>query len=750
MDKEKRKFKGKMKKVVFKSETFKCYAMDVDINKYPEIQLNKYKNCTIIGDLPDLVENIEYEITAVEKEGKYGLSYQVLNIKRDIPTTSEETYSFLASILTEKQAKTICDSYPNILEIIKENRLDDIDLSRLKGIKEYTFEIIKQKIVDNFYLADLIAKFQGYFTLSIVRKLYKVYTSTDMVEQALKEDPYSALTRISGVGFKTADKLLLDIEEVSDNNVKNGENPIIDFGYNIKTSKQRCLACVLYLLKKNEENGSTRANLIDLRSECLKLTPECINYFPEVVKDKNIYLNKDKLEIALQRTYNTERYICDNILNRLKSNKNVWSFNVELYRNVNGIDLSDEQVELLRNVCKNNFTVLTAPAGCGKSFSTKALINMLKDNNKTFIQCSPTGKAAKKMSQYTGEQANTIHRTLMYKDGKFEYNEGNKLMADVVIVDEIGMTDIYLFRSLLEAIDTNTKIVLIGDSYQLNSVGCGALLRDLCKSENIPHVTFTKVFRMGVGGVLTACTYVRQNEKFLRKNAFTQIGEDKSYSFIPAKKEQMNDMIIALYKKLLETNNLEDITVISSYNVGENGCVKLNQMLQPIANPNSLISNEFVKIRQDKVDVKYYVGDLVIQNENNYKAKLFLGGNKTKQTTFIPNGTQGQIINIIDGDLIIGFENEIVYYSPEEIRQIKHSFALSAHKMQGSQNKIIIFCCPSSHMYFLSNNIIYTAISRAEERVYHFSDVKTMNIAMNKSDSDKRNTFLGDMLNEAS
>lgn len=742
------KFKGKVDKCVYSSETFKCYAMDVDIKKYPFVKRNCYGNVSVVGDLPDLVENIEYEITAIEKEGKYGLSYNVVNLKRDIPTTAEETYTFLASVLTEKQAKTICDAYSDILNIIKENRLDEIDLNKLKGIKEYTFEIIKEKIVDNFYLIDLIAEFQGYFTLSIVRKLYKTYSSADKVREVLKKTPYTALTKMSGVGFKTADKLLLDIDEISKNNIQKGEKPIIEFEYDIRTSEQRCLACALYLLKKNEESGSTKMNVVDLRSECIKLANECIDHFPKVIKNEDIYFNKDKLEIALLRTYNTEKYICDNIKERLKNNKNVWSFSTEWYRNINGIDLSDEQMKLLKNVCNNNFIVLTAPAGAGKSFSTKALINMLFDNHKSAILCAPTGKAAKKLSQYTGVETNTIHRTLLYKDGEFYYNEENKLQADIVLIDEIGMTDIHLFRSLLEAIDINTKILLIGDKFQLNSVGCGALLRDLCSCENIPHVTFNKIYRMGVGGVLTTCTYVRQNQKFLAKNTFTQIGEDKSYSFIPSNKEQMNKMVLSLYKKLLETNSVEDITIISSYNIGENGCDRLNQMLQPIANPISLTSDKFIKVKQDKLEVKYFVGDMIIQNQNNYRAKLFLNKDKTVETTFIPNGSQGKILDIIDNDLIIGFENEVVYYSREEINQIKHSFALSTHKMQGSQNKIIIFCCPSSHIFFLSNNIIYTAISRAEEKVFHFSDVKTINTAMNKSDSDKRNTFLGEMLNE--
>lgn len=747
-DNIKYKFKGRVKKCVYKSDSFSVYAFDVDTNKYPDIKLNTYKNCSVTGDLPELAEGIEYEITAIEKESKYGLSYHVLNIKRDIPTTSEEVYSFLSSILTVNQATTICDNYPNILDIIKANKLDEIDLSKLKGIGEYTFARIKQKIVDNFYLTDLIAEFQGYFSLSIVRRLYATYTSPEKVKEVLRKDPYAALIKLSGVGFKTADRLLLDIEEVSKANIENGEKPIIDFGFDIKTSKQRCLACILYLLKQNEDEGSTKTNLINLRSECLKLTPECIEHFPEVVKDEDVYVNKDKLEVALQKTYDTEKFICDDINRRLKNNRNVWSFNIYLYRNVNGIDLSDEQMELLKSVCNNNFTVLTAAGGCGKSFSTKALIDMLKDNGKTFILASPTGKAAKKLSQYTGEKANTIHRTLMYQDGKFKFNEYNQLDADVVIVDEIGMTDIHLFKSLLKAIDINTKIVLIGDSYQLNSVGCGALLRDLCSGERIPHVIFNTVYRMGEGGVLTACTYVRQNYKYLTKNVFTQIGEDKSYSFIPSNKNNINEMILALYKKLLETNDLEDITVISSYNIGDNGCDRLNQMLQPLANPDSLTSDKYIKVKQDKLDIKYFVGDMVIQNSNNYHARLFLDNDKTIQEVLVPNGTQGKIVEIIDDNLIISFEDAVVYYSIDEIRQIKHSFALSSHKMQGSQNKIIIFCCPSTHTYMLSNNIIYTSISRAEEKVFHFSDVKTINIAMNKSDSNKRKTFLGDMLNE--
>lgn len=748
-DREKIEFKGTIKRCVYDSPDFKIYGVEADKEKYPSLKFNVYKNVTIIGDLPALSEDVEYDIVAIEKETKYGTSYQVLNIKRNIPTTSEEIYAFLKSILTENQAKVLYQHYPNILDLVKNNKTDEVDLSKLRGIGEYTFNKIKERIIDNLYLTELIAEFQGYFTISMIRKLYTAYSSLEKVRAALLDDPYAALIGLSRVGFKTADRLLLDIDEVSKANIEKGEKPIIDFGFDIKTSPQRCLACVLYLLRKNEENGSTKMNLIDLRSECIKTANECIDHFTEVIKHKDIYFDKDKLEIALSKTREVEAFICQNIEERLFANRLHWLCNAEAYRNLDGAVLSDEQVDFLRSVCKNNLVVLTAPAGCGKSFSTKALINMLEDNKKTFSLLSPTGKAAKRLSQYTGRPANTIHKVLMaledsYKDG--DYNA--KLNVNVVIVDEVGMTDIFLFKRLLDVIDINTKIVLIGDAHQLNSVGCGALLRDLISSDEIPHVQFTQVFRMGEGGVLTACTFVRQNKKFISKNVLTQIGEDKSYSFIPAKKEQMNEMVVHLYKKLLQTNDSSDITVISSYNIGENGCGKLNQLLQPIANPSCLTSNKFIKTKQDGLEIKYYVGDIVIQNRNNYRANVWLGKDEEMDITFIPNGTQGKVVDIIDDNLIIRFEDEIICYPKDELGDIKHSFALSTHKMQGSQNKIIIFCCPSSHVYMLSNNIVYTAISRAEEKVYQLSDAKTMNIAMNKSDSDKRQTFLGDMLNK--
>ena len=734
-------FIGRVIRQTYSSENYKMYAVDVDRDKYPDVKFTVYGNAIIGGNLHSLTCDAEYYIKAEEKHGSKGYKYEVQNIRKTDLKNENDVYIFLQEILTFNQAGELYKHYPNIVDLVVSGRSDEVDLNKLHGIKQYTFNIIKDKIIENYALFDLIAEFKGVMTISMMKRLYDKYPSIEKIRIEMRNHPYKCLCGLSRVGFKTADALLLDME-------KQG---IVKFAYDLKTSKERCYACMLYFLEENQtNNGNTKMNLIDLRKQIERLTPACVHNFVDCIKEneKDIYYNIEAMDIALRRTYELEKFVANELVRRLKGY--TWNFDVNKYRNVDGIDLSDEQMELLKCVCKKNITVLTAPAGAGKSFSTKALINMMKDNDKTFILASPTGKASKRLSEYTGEIAKTIHRTLCYQNGVFTKNEDDQLEVDLILLDEVGMTDIWLFAQLLKAIPDRTKIVLVGDKYQLNSIGCGALLRDIISTDFIPQVNFTKVFRMGKGGVLTACTYVRENHKFIKENKLLQLGEDKSYTFIPIDADHMNNKIVELYKELLKTYSSKDITVISSYNVGKNGCLILNQLLHPIANPNANENNECVKVKQDKLDICYYVGDSVISNVNNYQAKIYLGDMVTDETCFVTNGSQGYVTKVFSSGyqkgLVINFDGVDVYYSYADLSMIKLGFAVSCHKMQGSQNKIIIFCCPSSHVFMLSNNMLYTAISRAEKYVFHFSDEHTINIAMKKSDSEKRQTMLGNLL----
>ena len=207
------KFKGVIIKCTYNTPDYKIYAVDVNKRDYSDIKQNKYGNVSILGELSDLTLGVEYEITAEEQINKYGTSYKVINIKRDMPTTTEGTYLFLSEILTENQAQVLVENYPTIIQKVRDNDLDDVDLSKLKGIGTKTFEIIKDKIITNFALMDLVIEFKNVLSMSIIKKIYDEYSSIDKLKEKLRSQPYTALTRISRIGFKTADSIILQLQK---------------------------------------------------------------------------------------------------------------------------------------------------------------------------------------------------------------------------------------------------------------------------------------------------------------------------------------------------------------------------------------------------------------------------------------------------------------------------------------------------------------------------------------------------------
>ncbi len=766
MDNKQHKFKGVVVKCTYNTPDYKIYAVVVNKNDYPDIKQNKYGNVSILGELSDLTFGVEYEITAEEQTNKYGTSYKVINLRRDMPTTTEGTYLFLSEILTDNQAKVLIEHYPTIIQKVKDNDLDDIDLSKLKGIGVKTFEKIKDKIVTNFALMDLVIEFKNVLSMSIIKKIYDEYSSIDKLKEKLKAQPYTTLTRISRIGFKTADSIILQLQK---------EN-IIDFGFDVKTSPDRCLSCMLYLLEENENEGHTKMNLADLRQQCLKIVPSCAEHFVNVIKDENIYYNKDNMEAALRSTYETEKYIAETVLSNLKNENNVWDFNVQKYRAVGEFELSDEQMQILDVVCKNNIAILNGFAGAGKTASTQGIINMLKDNDKSFRLLSPTGRAAKVLAENTKEPASTIHRGLGYvPPNQWTYNEWQKLHCDIVIVDEFSMVDIWLFKKLLEAIDfKHTKLLLIGDNAQLPSVSCGNLLHDFMEANIIPTVTLNKIFRYSSGGLMKVATDTRCCKEYLTKDMkskATTFGNNQDYMFIDLASELIPKNVVALYKKLLDNgSSIEDIQVLTAKNVGECGSVELNNMIQRIANPN--YGSE---VNMKVGDTTYYKGDLILQCVNNYNAEMvtettvstdtvdpfetspfgvdpfgvdysFNVYGDNSQTAFVANGETGIIKEICNTYVIIDFNGIYVKYYRNDMNMVKLGYAISIHKSQGGGFKKVILCTPQSHIFMLNSNLLYVGLTRMKEKLYHLGSLQSVNQAVQKKANLTRHTFMQNLL----
>jgi len=740
-------FKGVVVANPYNTDDYKIYALEVDDTKYPHIAKNSYNNVSILGNLPDLEIGIEYTVKGEEKESKNGISYKVINIGRDMPKTETSTRLFLQSILDSySQVDEVMREYPDIIDRVINNRLDDIDLKKLYNIGEVRFEIIKRKIIENFVLGELVTEFKGFIEFKILKALYDKYGSVDKIKEKLQDNPYKCLCGLSRIAFKTADKILLEFNKDCIATKARGEKPPIDFTFDLQTSSQRQKSAIMFLLEENENDGNTKIDVKVLRKQSESLAKKCIEHYVDIIKnDKDIHFDKKINTVALEETYQTELYIANRILEGLKV-ENKWDIDIEKYKINSEVTLTDQQYKVLPMVCNSNVCILNGFGGSGKSQTTKSLIDMLRDNNKSFCLFAPTGRAAKVLAEFTKENASTIHRGLAYMPPEWGYNEEHKLPYSVVIVDEFSMCDVFLMRHLLEAIDfSKTKLLMIGDSAQIPSVGAGNVFYDLINSKLLSIVSLTQIFRYGEGGVLTVATKTRNSEKFLEDHQKPQIfGDDKGYMFISMQQENIIKNVVALYQKLLTSgNSIEDIMILSSYNIGDYGTVAINKHLQPIANPNVILKGINIQIG----DTKFYENDLVIQSVNNYKAIRYKedGWIDEDDKTFVANGEIGKIIKIEYGKVIIMFD-ELVVYTKNDLLNVKLAYSISIMKSQGGQCKRVIMITPKAHTFMLNSNLIYVAQTRAKQKVFHFGENETVNRAIKKKADFNRKTYLKELL----
>lgn len=741
-------------KCIYNTEDYKIYACNIDKNKYKTVKCNTYGNVTICGAMPELIVGVDYAVDTNEEKTKYGYSYKICSIKQNRALTEKGLRQFLLGCdLSEAQTEEVAREYPNIIELVKNNQTNEIDVSKLNNIGEYRINVIIRKIHENLMLTDVMERLGEYLSFNIIKKLFEHYHSAEKIIEQFEKTPYQSLVCINRIGFKTADTLLLNIEDKINKAIKKDEQPPFKFNNELRTSKDRCLSALEWLLDENETNGDTILDIKTVGNELKKLVPECFNYFIDICKTANddenigriVYVDLKNKWVAKSKTHFKEKNCAEMIVQALH-NPIKWDIEIEKYRCNGNIELTDEQLNTLQMVCDNTISVLSGYAGSGKSASTLSLIQMLKDNNKSFLLLAPTGRASKVLSAYTHCHAQTIHK-LLFAMGNYE----EKLSCDMIIIDESSMMDLSLFYDLLLFVDlSKTKILLVGDPAQLPSVGAGNVLHDIINSNKIAVNNLTKIFRYGDNSILTVATDIRNSQPYLNKS----LG-DNSYMFIETPQETMINKVKTLYKTLLDKGyNKEDILILSAYNKGNYGTVAINNILQPIVNKNVDDENKYITVKnnadKEENSTKYCIGDIVIQIKNNYKAKvcdeeykpLFANDGFDYKTAFVPNGETG-IIKHIDKNLVyIEFDNEIIMYDKSEISNIKLAYSISVHKSQGGNAKIIILLSPKSHTFMLNSNLLYVGVTRATTKVIHFGTSNTVNTAIRKKADMNRHTWL--------
>ena len=765
------KIEGTVKKEIFYSHdsSFGIYLVLVDKKAY---NLDE-ETLTVKGYFSEpLILKKDYILYGeFVHNPKYGKQYSVE--KYDIKNIYSNDEEFLRSILTESEMGLYyCDN--NIIKYINDKDIEcrkPAILKKLKdtkaGIGDKKFDLIISKIKSELSNINYLPDFRKCFGINIVRLISRIYGDDANIRKKFYNNPYDFLMSLPDIGFVRADSILINASTTDDGN-KIGVKP------DILHSKQRCEAYIKYKIKKYQDSGSTVFNFQKLLKDINAEVPECSKWLKNILDDNKIVCYRPYYNsISLRSTMYMEKYIGNSIISALSSNNfSIPCVNFENYRefisdNGTRITLNDKQMNILEQISNNSIVILNGPAGTGKSSVVATLLNLLNDYNITYCLAAPTGRAAKVLSEYTRAEVKTIHRLLQCDtSGKFRCDNNFKLDYSVIIVDEASMIDLYVFYYLIRSIDfIRTKLLIIGDTCQIPSIGCGNILHDLINSETIPTTNLTEVFRYEYDGLIQVVTNIR-NKDFIIPAKFGFVGtelsdlrqfstKEKSYTYIDCPDELIPEAVEKLYIKLLsEGNKREDIQIITTKNVGRTGTLFLNSKLQKNFNAN-YFSNNFVK---GKGEIAFYVDDPIIQCVNYYNAKpaiydsesdMYIAGDSE---LFIANGETGYIYAVqTDKDEVVvnyGTENDscLVIYNKKEINNLNLAYAVTVFKAQGSQYPITIVITASADYNMLNNNLIYVSLTRSQKKCYHIGDRDTINFKIGVSAENNRNTALSDIL----
>lgn len=756
--------------------TFSIYGCVPSTNDLDKLHLNKYGNFTLKGNLSLLEVGEDYTIEVEEKSGSYGYEYWLVGFPEiedfdvsDVKEiTDEQEAEMLKSFMTLSQAKYVHEAYPNFIRLVLMGEQDKIDYKNIHNVAEIRLKGYINKVNERFKYYKLHLDNPQYkLSMSDCGTLCSTYSTIQESNLALATKPYEVLIDVLGRDFQEADRMICEYDN------KWGD------------SEARCLYLTCYLLECNEEDGNTRINGVQIANVINQYNPQLNKHIVEIVeKSGKIYYDNQTKDLSLMGTYLAECNIAQTIKQKTKKPQ-VWNIDTERYRVNENITLTDEQMAILKLVCKHDFAMLMGVSGGGKSTSVKALISLLEDNNKSYTLLAPSGIAAKRLRETTGREASTVHRKLM---------SGNEIDSNVVVVDEVSMVDVHLFSTLLNQIADYTKIILVFDSAQLASIQCGNLVQDMMDSHVIPNAQLTKVFRYGVGGIATVGADARNGKEYLTSTGdlnCENASKIKDYKFIQVNDNPLEQVLVE-YDKLKQKYNTKDILILTPYNKGEFGTYAINQAVQEKYNPASPMDNIVSRklppsLRVPMECLNYHIGDKVINKKNNYhamteegfnyyittmqmqadidKLKVQFGANdervleaedklialnmeKVEEAT-VYNGDIGFIQNIdAKGNVWVQFDEEMIVYRKNDLENLLLAYACTSHASQGCEAKGVIFLTHPSQKRMLSRNLCYMSLTRAKEMLVEIGDVSTISNALRVNETRLRDTWLKDLLTE--
>lgn len=699
-------------------------------NRFTVLKLSPEKlstqiTVTLNGIAPLIGQLLEIEGEWV-KHPKFGQQFKATTYKTVAPTEISGIEKFLASgaingIGPAMAKKIVAEFGEKTLEIIAKS---PNELLKVPGIGKKTAEKISTSYLEQSELTEIMVWLENHgISNTYAGKIFAKYGSFAI--DIMEKDIYRLFQDIEGIGFLTADKLAfnLGIQREDKRRIISG----IDYALMQLCNNGHCCIPEMALVDKTAKilqvNNQIIFTILKERIDIGSLNTEVVGGETLIYPPYLYYAEKKVATRLLQLQQATEPLSEDNLSLFIK----VWEKN-------NQIQLAQKQKEAIKACLHHGVLVLTGGPGTGKTTVIKGILSILKAQGLKIRLAAPTGRAAKRLSETTGQKALTIHRLLeannLAQDDNlqlgFSKDIDDQLDADVIILDEVSMVDIVLMHHFLNAVPDGCRIILVGDTDQLPAVGPGSVLKDIIRSQKIPAIRLDEIFRQAQTSMIIQNAHIINAGRLpdLRKQysdfVFYELNDDTS----------ITQKILDLCTKDLPHEGfdvLKDVQILSPMHRFLCGVENLNLMLQEQLNP---------KKNQDELKYSsqtFRVGDKVMHIRNNYQKNVF-------------NGDIGFIQDINNEKLTVDYFDHIVTYEKNELNELTLAYASSVHKSQGSEYKVVIIPLSTSHYIMLQRNLLYTAITRAKQKVIIIGSKKALMTAIQSNRTQKRYTLLAERL----
>lgn len=729
---------GDVEKIIFRNED----------NGYTVVDLRSSGDyVTAVGVFPEIYEGMRLELTGDYKyHTRHGLQFLAESVKVVEPDGAAAIEKFLKSGIFKGVGEVTAR---NIVERFGERTLDVMKtspekLAEVKGISAKKAAEICATLREHGEMQDTLVYLQRFdVSLNLALKIYKTYGAR--TEEVIKTNPYQLISDVERVGFQTADKIAQEVGITKDS----------DF---------RIRAGIIYTLKEaSNKSGHTALPDDILKKELLFLLGFDETYLEKVecniedliflaeIKD---YVVDNARFYMLYKNYLTEKTIARRLALLEAAHGGIevdFSEQIDKFEEMSGIKLHEKQREAVSNSLNSGVHVITGGPGTGKTTIIKCILHILKFLKLSYQLCAPTGRAAKRMGEATGEEAKTIHRLLDldFKDGKgyFTYNENTKIPVDVVIVDEVSMVDEYVFSSLVKALQDGATLILVGDKDQLASVGAGNVLADVIASGLFKITYLDKIYRQSDGSMIIENAHLINHGKMpvLDNRAKDFFFVDKSD---PTEvKEEVEALVTTRLPKYLKCEQT-DVQVLCPMKKGVAGVISLNAAIRDSLNPKKDSSDD-IKCGE----YTFREGDKIMQTVNNYEQEWFeeIDG-RIKHGAGVFNGDTGFIESIDRQNMKFNVrfdDNKVSEYSLSDIDQIIPAYAVSVHKSQGSEFKAVVVALSQGNYFIMTRNLLYTAVTRAKDLCVIVGAEDVVKRMVRNNYTAKRYTLLTRFLTEA-